>query len=394
MLFPAPLPDETFASLLARMARLNGYQDYRDLISTIFHTRRNTVASFIDSKINLSAFCIYTENAYGASEDVMRRLTNLYAQAHLGEWQSTELNNIAAGNQSLRLADLTFFGAAALSICQTCIDEDIARHGFSYWHRVHQLPFIHHCPIHKTPLWSFPCKRMQLHQSFPLPEDQRTKVTVQNSKPQSLSIHSLGIAAIALHLFEDHTSPFDSYSIREVFLDELSVRGVISPSRMLHIARFKAVFQEDNHPHLCSHSPRSIGNPKHLLRGIVDLQKCPALSRIHIVYWLFGGWAAFKEKCHWRATFDRPLNSNKTQTAYGNTRKKLRDPIEESIRRIEHRQKCIEYLTEYPSPTRLDFLKTHYKSFRWLLHSDRSWLDALLPPSSHEKNQLNLFSES
>jgi len=36
--------------------------------------------------------------------------------------------------------------------CNACIVEDMARYGESYWHRVHLLPGVHVCPVHKLPL--------------------------------------------------------------------------------------------------------------------------------------------------------------------------------------------------------------------------------------------------
>lgn len=37
--------------------------------------------------------------------------------------------------------------------CEACVAEQRQRHGFAYWHRVHQLPGIYWCPWHKNPLF-------------------------------------------------------------------------------------------------------------------------------------------------------------------------------------------------------------------------------------------------
>ncbi|VWB87814.1 hypothetical protein BSE24067_04198 [Burkholderia seminalis] len=36
--------------------------------------------------------------------------------------------------------------------CTACMEVDVCRYGLAYWHTIHQVPGIHHCPIHGLPL--------------------------------------------------------------------------------------------------------------------------------------------------------------------------------------------------------------------------------------------------
>lgn len=41
---------------------------------------------------------------------------------------------------------------AVQAFCVDCLKFDELTHGFGYWHRCHQIPYIHQCPIHRVPL--------------------------------------------------------------------------------------------------------------------------------------------------------------------------------------------------------------------------------------------------
>lgn len=37
-------------------------------------------------------------------------------------------------------------------LCPTCVEEDTATYGFSYWRRTHQIRGLHWCPLHEQPI--------------------------------------------------------------------------------------------------------------------------------------------------------------------------------------------------------------------------------------------------
>ncbi len=392
MIFLVSLPDETLASLLARLARLNGYVDYCDLVDRLFLDHKAT--SFINREISFPALCQAVGNAYGPPQNVIRNLTNFCAQMQLGELDLTELQALESGRLKLRLGDLTFFSTTMLSFCRSCVTNDIAQYGFSYWHRPHQLPMTLCCPVHGDSLSRFACQRSRLHQSFPLPGDAVVQANaVLEPTRDTQSAFWSGIAALADNLFADCSVPFDSGKIREVFLDQLRVRGLLTAKGRLRSAEFDAAFKLF-FPHSLAEfdepSLRFLGNPKQLLRGVTDFGQSPPFSRVILIYWLFGEWIAFKERCDWSSILGEPLASAARQ---GVSEGFGRDVVnsDESAIHLGHRQVCVDYATEHPNPSRLEFLKNYYRSFRWLLHRDRSWLDAQLPVPSKQVVQLGLF---
>lgn len=70
----------------------------------------------------------------------------------------------------------------------------------------------------------------------------------------------------------------------------------------LHPSEFGAAFKL-----FFPHSPAEfnvlifglLGNPKQLLRGVTDFSQSAPFLRVILIYWVFGEWAVFKERCDW-----------------------------------------------------------------------------------------------
>src|SRR3990172_5109498 len=169
MLLPARLPDESFASVLARLGRLNGMGDFREVAERCFGLE--VCPSFVDARLNLPEFCARFSDAYGEPERLLEELTSLGGRRCLGEIDKTAWSALVHGDTSISVEELTFFGAAELRLCPSCREEDINQTGATYWHRAHQLPILHRCMIHGDRLKKAVIKRVTLHQSFPLPSD-------------------------------------------------------------------------------------------------------------------------------------------------------------------------------------------------------------------------------
>lgn len=388
MILPEHLPDETLASLWARQTRLNGYSDGCAFISALLPNRK--VASFIDTEIHFPSFCKAVGNAYGTAEEVTKAMTNLHAQVQIGELDLVELREIENGDRILRLGDLTFFGTTALSYCRSCVTADIAQYGISYWHRLHQLPVMLFCSEHGDRLSRFVFKRSRLHESFPLPGDVLVQANTQEAAIHNPSDFWLGIAGVAAKLFDDPTEPCDSSTICEVFLEALRLRGLVTAGGKRRSSEFEIAFKRylsDTSAELHEQVFALVENPGQLVRGITDASESRSFARVMLVHWLFGEWSAFKEKCRWSSILGR---SQYSENAIGEGRAVNALP-DDSTLRAEHRQVCMDYVIGQTNPTRLEFLKAHYRSFRWLLHRDRSWLDAQLPLPARQGVQFDLF---
>jgi hypothetical protein len=200
----------------------------------------------------------------------------------------------------------------------------------------------------------------------------------------------LGIARVAIKLFDDSTEPCDPSTIRDVFLHELHLRGLVTAGGRRRPAEFDLAFKHyfpDTSSELHEQMLALVENPSQLVRGITDTSDCRLFARVMLVHWLFGEWPAFKERCRWGSILGRPLAA-KTRLGEGRGASAVAD---ESTIRMEHRQVCMDYVIGHASPSRMEFLKTNYRSFRWLLHRDRSWLDAQLPLHGKQVVQPDLF---
>lgn len=386
------LPDETLASLLARLAGFNGYIDYCDLLDNLNPGRRTK--SFIDGELSLPLFSEATGNAYGTANEVIRRMTSLYAQAQLGEFDFARVQAIETGKLILSIGDLTFLGKPVLRYCYSCVGDDIRRYGFSYWHRVHQLPIVLSCQRHNELLRQFSCLRPRLHQYFPLPSDALIEGDASpNSLCDGLVAFQAEIAAMAEQLFAESALPSDSLRIRDVLLEQLRARGLLSAKRKFALLEFQVAFEQflSQKQTACERRIFDVAkNSKQLLRGVIDPRQPLPFLRLILVHWLFGRWDAFKSRYDWNSVFAAPFESIECLDFRGDIGRKSGTPDDLAIR-SSHRQVCMDYIVKCPCPSRLEFLKSHYRNFRWLLHRDRDWLDAQLPVLPKQSLQLELF---
>lgn len=386
-----PLPDEMLASLLTRTARLDGYSDYCEVAGILF--QRKHVTSFIDCEIDFPRICEFMGDTYDSERFAVQSLTQLYAQAQLGEIEMGALRMIESGNVRPTLGEITFYGVSALNFCSSCVTYDINRYGFSYWHRCHQIPVVLVCPKHGQPLKRYTCNRPLLHQCFPLPGDEDVTSHGIQLPMVGESALWLGISVLAGKILDGNSMPTDSDRIRDVLLDELHSRKLTTANGNVRKHEFETATGQffpsitDNFREqvLCS-----LQNPKHLRRSVTESGECRPFVRLLLIYWLFGTWEMFKERCYWRTILGGSLDTTVEHDGKVKADQSIAKTYDSNARDA-HRQICIDYILGKEDPSRIEFLRTHYKSFRWLLHNDRSWLDVQLPVPPKQVVQLGLF---
>lgn len=89
--------------------------------------------------------------------ELIRRhtLLGLYGPAmHLDWWGNQRVAEIADGFSPGKFTERPW-KQKPLSWCPDCCREDFNRFGWAPWRVVHQVPFIHHCPDHRTNLLTF-----------------------------------------------------------------------------------------------------------------------------------------------------------------------------------------------------------------------------------------------
>ncbi|PKO27598.1 MAG: hypothetical protein CVU32_02565 [Betaproteobacteria bacterium HGW-Betaproteobacteria-5] len=378
MIFPEPLPDEIFSSLLARLGRINGLADYRELASLYFGDGR--YASFIDAKIDLPDFCRRTSFCFDSATEVLHRLTWLGTQTRLGELDEMTFNGLAHGGLLPSLSSLTFSDSTVLSYCPSCRMSDLERFGMSYWRRIHQLPIVFFCPNHGDTLVRVRIKRYTLHVEFPVPGDFVSDLS--NSEPMFGMNEKFwrGVAVMAAEALQGDELP-DAEMMLSVMADELRRRKFVSPLSGVRLSALTEQLAAQAFANTFgTHSPETVTFLKRIAFSFHEPAAGMILGRIVLLYWLFGGWKAVQERCRWFGVFGSELDFSTSKAA--TTRSKLE---------AQYRRVCSAYIREHPECSRLDFLKAEYRVFRWLLHNDKVWLDRQLPIPHRGGKQLVLF---
>lgn len=378
MLLPAPFSDEIFGSLLARMGRMNGYADLRDMAST--YCGNGPISSFVDSEIDLSSFCRQTNFAYCDAEELLQRLTWYGAQARLGEMAWQRIDGLAKGNVRLILGASMFPDSAVLGFCPSCREVDFQHFGMTYWHRLHQLPIVFFCPTHGDRVVRLRIKRSILHKEFPVPGDFESD---QNSSDPIFGLNEIfwrGVAAMAAEVLQGVELPCADLMF-SVMSDELSRRKFVPPLSGVRLRALseQLAAQALENP-IAMRSPETVTFLKRIVRSFDEPATGMVLGRIVLLYWLFGGWEAVRERCRWLTVFGSESDMSMRKVVA--TRTKLE---------AQYRRACSAYIKEHPACTRLDYLRAEYRSFRWLLHNDKTWLDRQLPIPHRTGKQLVLF---
>ncbi len=142
---PQWLPDETFFSLASRYHAVSGNRLAAQTNLALFGVHRG--GSQHDFPTHLGQFTTRTEGHLGSVESIAAGHTILpfYLPCRSTEDAAAAVEALAgspSGMLKYRLGILTsrFRANHPLKACQTCLAEDAATHGVTYWHRTHQLP--------------------------------------------------------------------------------------------------------------------------------------------------------------------------------------------------------------------------------------------------------------
>lgn len=162
--FPTPYPDECTYSILCRYFVRSGETNKSRVLNTLFGRRLSLIhhvlwpvtlemcnrwfgpenGLFLCRMLALDHSCIsYMSVTFG--DDLMA------STAAMLEGTSPDFGAIP--NSRLRRRGIV---GHSLRFCPVCVLEDIAAFGEPYWHRLCQLPGIHHCPTHGVLLHDSP----------------------------------------------------------------------------------------------------------------------------------------------------------------------------------------------------------------------------------------------
>lgn len=148
---PTPLPDELLQGWRGRVAALNCLSSIRDVERLLFVLGKQKAPSLVDDPdfVQCAAAVLDT-----TPQELIRRHT---LTPFFDALDGLKQNKPGRPGRHLRAykrrAPLRIDGKEAL-FCRQCVEEDLAFWKFSYWRRRHQLPGVHYCDIHETPLLS------------------------------------------------------------------------------------------------------------------------------------------------------------------------------------------------------------------------------------------------
>lgn len=156
--FPSSYPDESLFSLVARYHRLSGHHDDRDTLHELFGKHTQIVSSHLPSLLDTLVSRLPRAMALDAQDIVDRHTLFPYYRPFLTERQVALSLAVMKGPSASGLK--TLMGLIASQVggencyryCEQCSEQDVELVGQPYWHRAHQLPAVHVCAQHGTPL--------------------------------------------------------------------------------------------------------------------------------------------------------------------------------------------------------------------------------------------------
>lgn len=172
MLLPRPYPDELFSSVVARAAYYTGLST-KALLVAVFGGKTKTAIPFLMA----TEVCRLARLAGIEPEELILRHTVFpYSVAFMPEQERQRLLAKTLGPSSNEecigtLSKSVSFGVRYRRVCPACIQQDLQRHGESFWRRSHMLPGVLTCAEHGVPLWEthIPLKRAAHTELLTLP---------------------------------------------------------------------------------------------------------------------------------------------------------------------------------------------------------------------------------
>ena len=203
---PDFLPDELFYSYVARYHYESGNISMRQTQSQLYSKIRNYFdISFIGDINDEFYYSIRNKKKY---EDII--LENTLLPFYLFFENHTFKENIYRKMiyRNTKVEGYLRIGSkydVKLKYCPLCVKEDKNKYGFSYWHRIHQIPMIDACPIHFCNLIQsdLSISRNRVYQLIPLEIIPNKKIEAIPSSKLTAKISSYINSIIRYFSFED-----------------------------------------------------------------------------------------------------------------------------------------------------------------------------------------------
>ena len=173
LFFPTPYPDEILYSVLCRYWIRAGRPSTQSVTEDFYGTRRDSsilmprylerIASLLPASSGMSVE-FFLKNATIVPY-FQPFLTQKRAETHR-RYLSNFLPDNKSSYFSLGMGKLRYPRTNYLRFCAECWKEDVKKHGEPYWRRLHQLPGVMVCPIHRQPLMTTTITMLAAGKSF------------------------------------------------------------------------------------------------------------------------------------------------------------------------------------------------------------------------------------
>lgn len=173
--FPDPYPDEILYSVLARYHVRSGNTSMKSTLDELFGS--STVISTLDLPSHIDALCARLPKGSLLMPNELISLHTLlpFYAPFMPERRTDRIKNLMLGvngnaiHMTIGIMAGGFPAKTEICFCQNCFEDDIARFGEPYWHRVHQAPGVLVCPLHNRVLNSYTKGISSRHQYLPAP---------------------------------------------------------------------------------------------------------------------------------------------------------------------------------------------------------------------------------
>lgn len=354
---PIELPDESLYGLIARFVRINGESHLKGCNAFL----GNNQHSICDAPILGSFKGLYKSNFYKSDSKSNLDFARLYQQLGGEEGSLNSLLKSSFGEQQY------------WRFCEQCCAAEIEKYGIAYWHLEHQIPTTLLCLKHQLPLSEIKHKKKITHHHLWLIEE-----SLHHAKHyDDLNFkHWYPIAKIGQQALHDIDPIPSKQIVVGTLVAALKEMGLVDKKGKLKISSFEFAFRTHFYGGFENdlNERLNIKKPRYLLSGIYDVKPDRTLTRLILIYWLFGSWEYFKSCCTWFEVFNQKLIEHKNARSENPTVEMLFKK-----NRDENRKVCLSYIQSTDWPSRQEFGRLFYKKFSWLLNNDRAWLDRALP---------------
>lgn len=152
--FPTPYPDELWYSVLCRYYMYSGYSSKVDAMMALGPYGRTLLSAHF--ALRLDEFCFsLPENWLTPQQIIEHHTLYSYYSRFLPLERKILVMDAMRGINNMQPA--TVVGARRKQMamqnwryCPLCAQNDMEKYGETYWHRLHQIPDLRICPIHKV----------------------------------------------------------------------------------------------------------------------------------------------------------------------------------------------------------------------------------------------------